>query len=73
MWRRVGVFSRLEPCKALLLFHLRTSYHSMISAQTSFIPRHIGPNAADTAAMLAAIGFDSLDAMTEAIVPAASA
>ena len=42
----------------------------MITAQTSFIPRHIGPNEADTAAMLAAIGFDSLAAMTDAIVPA---
>lgn len=42
----------------------------MITAQTSFIPRHIGPNEADTAAMLATIGFESLDAMTDAIVPA---
>ncbi len=42
----------------------------MISAQTSFVPRHIGPSAAETQEMLKAIGFDSLEAMTEAIVPA---
>ena len=42
----------------------------MITAQTSFIPRHIGPTDAETAAMLAEIGFDSLEAMTDAIVPA---
>lgn len=42
----------------------------MVSSQTSFVPRHIGPGDADTAAMLAEIGFDSLDAMTDAIVPA---
>ncbi len=42
----------------------------MISAQTSFVPRHIGPSAADTQEMLHYLGFDSLEAMTEAIVPA---
>ena len=35
----------------------------------AFIERHIGPNDAEIAAMLAEIGHDSLDAMTEAIVP----
>ena len=42
----------------------------MITTQTSFVPRHIGPNDAEVAAMLKEIGFDSLDAMTDAIVPA---
>lgn len=41
----------------------------MITTQTSFVPRHIGPNDADTAAMLAEIGFSSLEEMTAAIVP----
>ncbi|MCJ0825158.1 aminomethyl-transferring glycine dehydrogenase [Luteimonas sp. 50] len=36
----------------------------------AFIARHIGPNDAEIARMLAAIGHDSLDAMTDAIVPA---
>ena len=35
----------------------------------AFIERHIGPNDAEIAAMLKFIGHDSLDAMTEAIVP----
>lgn len=41
----------------------------MVTSQTSFVPRHIGPSDADIKAMLAEIGFDSLDAMTDAIVP----
>ena len=35
----------------------------------AFVERHIGPNDAEVAHMLEAIGHDSLDAMTEAIVP----
>lgn len=36
----------------------------------AFVERHIGPNDAEIAQMLHAIGHDSLDAMTDAIVPA---
>jgi glycine dehydrogenase len=36
----------------------------------AFIERHIGPNDTEIAHMLRAIGHDSLDAMTDAIVPA---
>ena len=36
----------------------------------AFLERHIGPNDAEIAHMLRAIGHDSLDAMTDAIVPA---
>jgi glycine dehydrogenase len=36
----------------------------------AFIDRHIGPNDAEIARMLRALGFDSLEAMTGAIVPA---
>jgi glycine dehydrogenase len=35
----------------------------------AFIERHIGPNDAEIPRMLRAIGYDSLDAMTDAIVP----
>jgi glycine dehydrogenase len=35
----------------------------------SFADRHIGPRPADTAEMLSAIGFDSLDALVDAAVP----
>ncbi len=35
----------------------------------SFIPRHIGPSDAEVSAMLAALGFDSLDALIDAAVP----
>ena len=37
----------------------------------AFIGRHIGPDDAEIARMLATVGHDSLDAMTDAIVPAA--
>ncbi len=36
----------------------------------AFIERHIGPNDAEIATMLAVVGQDSLEAMTDAIVPA---
>jgi len=36
----------------------------------SFVPRHIGPSDADVAAMLELLGFDSLDALIDATVPA---
>nr|WP_199041624.1 aminomethyl-transferring glycine dehydrogenase [Dyella sp. ASV24] len=35
----------------------------------AFIERHIGPNDAEVATMLALLGYDSLEAMTDAIVP----
>ena len=35
-----------------------------------FVRRHIGPNEAETLAMLKAIGFDTLHALTDAAVPA---
>lgn len=36
----------------------------------AFIARHIGPDDADIQTMLAALGYDSLDAMLDALVPA---
>ena len=38
-------------------------------AVDSFLPRHIGPSAAEQQAMLAALGYDSLDAFVDAVVP----
>ncbi|MDH5824084.1 aminomethyl-transferring glycine dehydrogenase [Luteimonas sp. RD2P54] len=35
----------------------------------AFIARHIGPNDAEIAHMLGAVGFDSLESLTDAIVP----
>ena len=40
------------------------------TAEESFIRRHIGPSAEDTQAMLAALGYQSLDAFIDATVPA---
>src|SRR5215510_10842475 len=37
---------------------------------TSFVPRHIGPTPSDVAAMLELLGYDSLDALIDATVPA---
>ncbi|HEX8726281.1 MAG TPA: aminomethyl-transferring glycine dehydrogenase [Gemmatimonadaceae bacterium] len=39
------------------------------AAADSFIPRHIGPSAAATAEMLATVGYDSLDAFIDAVIP----
>ena len=36
---------------------------------SAFVERHIGPNDAEIAHMLGVVGHDSLDAMTDAIVP----
>lgn len=40
-----------------------------LGTANEFIARHIGPRAADEQAMLATLGFDSLDAMTAAVIP----
>ncbi len=40
------------------------------SVRSEFVDRHIGPDAEDQHAMLAALGYESLDALTDAAVPA---
>lgn len=40
-----------------------------LGTANEFIARHIGPRAADEQAMLATLGFDSLEAMTAAVIP----
>jgi len=40
-----------------------------LGTANEFIARHIGPRADDEQAMLATLGFDSLDAMTAAVIP----
>jgi glycine dehydrogenase len=42
-----------------------------LQQRTDFIDRHIGPGEADRKAMLAAIGFESMDAFIKQVVPAA--
>ncbi len=41
----------------------------MLASTDKFVHRHIGPNAAETRAMLKILGFDSIDALTDAAVP----
>ncbi|MBF8661176.1 aminomethyl-transferring glycine dehydrogenase [Pseudomonas putida] len=41
-----------------------------LSTANEFIARHIGPRSEDEQAMLATLGFDSLEAMTDAVIPA---
>jgi glycine dehydrogenase len=36
----------------------------------SFVPRHVGPDEADVAEMLKTLGFESLDALIDATIPA---
>ncbi|ARS49956.1 glycine dehydrogenase [Ectopseudomonas mendocina] len=40
-----------------------------LDTQNEFIARHIGPRDADTAAMLELLGYDSVDALTNAVIP----
>ena len=49
--------------------NLRTSLRTL-EHHDAFIERHIGPNDAEIATMLAQVGHDSLEAFTDAIVPA---
>jgi glycine dehydrogenase len=45
--------------------------HSSLLESDTFVRRHIGPNAAEVGEMLEALGYDSLEALIEATVPAA--
>ncbi|UFQ98820.1 aminomethyl-transferring glycine dehydrogenase [Pseudomonas wenzhouensis] len=40
-----------------------------LDTQNEFIARHIGPRDADTAAILELLGYDSVDALTNAVIP----
>jgi glycine dehydrogenase len=42
-----------------------------LAPSDTFVHRHIGPSAADVRAMLEAVGYDSLDELVDATVPAA--
>ena len=39
------------------------------SRQTHFAARHVGPRASDLEAMLGTVGYDSLDALVDAVIP----
>jgi glycine dehydrogenase len=43
----------------------------LLDPSDPFVPRHIGPRPEDVAAMLAYLGFEGLDALVDACVPAA--
>ena len=47
----------------------RPAYHTLANAD-EFVARHIGPSADDMAAMLAKMGYASIDALIDATVPA---
>ena len=42
-----------------------------LTSADSFVPRHVGPSAADVAAMLETLGYPSLDALIDATIPEA--
>ena len=44
---------------------------SLLDASDTFVHRHIGPDEAEVAAMLSAVGAASLDALSDETVPAA--
>jgi glycine dehydrogenase len=44
--------------------------HQPLAASDPFVPRHLGPRRPDARAMLEYLGFDSLDALIDAAVPA---
>ena len=49
---------------------LRASDPSVLDPSDTFARRHIGPSDADIAEMLSFLGYDSLDALSDATVPA---
>ncbi len=49
--------------------HSVSSISDALAPADSFLRRHLGSNAIDTAAMLASLGFDSIDALADAAVP----
>ncbi|MGI8560369.1 MAG: glycine dehydrogenase (aminomethyl-transferring), partial [Luteimonas sp.] len=56
-----------KPSQPVSSLHA-SSLHAL-EHHSAFVERHIGPNDEEITHMLRAIGHDSLDAMTDAIVP----
>jgi glycine dehydrogenase len=52
-----------------LYFPAMSSTENLLAHPDQFVRRHIGPNAAETAAMLTLLGHNSIDALTDAAVP----
>ena len=48
-----------------------SSLREILAPSDTFARRHLGDSTADTAAMLQQLGFNSLDALVDAAVPAA--
>ena len=51
------------------MHHTQPSYAESLAHPDTFAHRHIGPRAADQEAMLATLGYSSLDALADAVVP----
>jgi glycine dehydrogenase len=66
---RRRVKSRLRDRAAGLPCGFMSSLRELLAPTDTFARRHLGDNAADTAAMLATLGQPSLDALTAAAVP----
>ncbi len=62
--------ARLSDALAMSIAPLSATSLRDLEHHGAFIERHIGPNAAEIAAMLDVVGQPSLDALTDAIVPA---
>ncbi len=55
----------------LSLAHIMTRTSLLdLEARDSFIPRHIGPSESEQAAMLSTLGYDTREALIDAVVPA---
>jgi glycine dehydrogenase len=61
----------IHPAVSPITTAADTAAEAVLAPSDTFVHRHIGPSAADVRAMLAAIGYDSLDEMVDATVPAA--
>src|SRR5688500_7080946 len=61
--------SRLRDTDARLAWHLMSSLRDLLAPTDTFPRRHHGDNAAETAEMLALLGYSSLDTLANAAVP----
>src|SRR4051812_27275982 len=63
--------STQTPSAAQTDVNLDAASPSLLAPSDTFVRRHIGPSAADVREMLDLLGYDSLDELAEATVPAA--
>ena len=68
---RRGLIAPRTPCPTRPSASRRAPHSRELEDPAAFARRHIGPDADEQAAMLAVLGFASLDALIDAVVPAA--